>query len=239
MREVNIIGDIGFGFIEEFERADAALIRQLQTASSTDVTDSQNRTGAMDPEMKPLGSGKRVWGSAITVDLPANDNLMLYKALQLAQPGDVLVVNTNGEHRRAIWGELMTLTAMALKLGGLVVDGIVRDGAVIQLHDFPIFCRGTAPVSVEKNGPGFVNGEITCGGVVVRPGDLVVGDDDGVVIIQRERLSSVLANVKQLEQREIKRKEEIAGGQALPTWLDAVMREKGLVPGVKQERVME
>ncbi|GCL70159.1 hypothetical protein PN4B1_00590 [Paenibacillus naphthalenovorans] len=239
MKEPSIIGGIGFGFIETFDRADAALIQQLQHASSTDVTDSQNRTGAMDPGIKPLGSGKRVWGSAVTVDLPANDNLMLYKALQLAQPGDVLVVNTNGGQRRAVWGELMTHTAMALALGGLVVDGIVRDGAAIRRLDFPVFCRGTAPVSVEKNGPGLVNGEMTCGGVVVRPGDLVVGDDDGVVIIQRERLSSVLDKMKQTEQREIKRKEEIARGQALPAWLDSVMREKGLVPGIKKERLLE
>ncbi len=80
---------------------------------------------------------------------------------------------------------------------------------------------------------------MTCGGVVVRPGDLVVGDDDGVVIIQREGLSSVLDKMKQTEQREIKRKEEIARGQALPAWLDSVMREKGLVPGIKKERLLE
>jgi 4-hydroxy-4-methyl-2-oxoglutarate aldolase len=235
----NMIGDLGFGFIEEFERPDSALAERLKNAGSADVTDSQNRTGAMDAGIKPLAAGNRVWGTAVTVDLPPNDNLMLYKALQLAKPGDVLVVSTGGNTTKAIWGELMTSTAMGLKLGGLIVDGIVRDGAANRNYDFPIFCRGTAPVSVEKNGPGFVNAEITCGGVVVRPGDVVVGDDDGVVVVRKENLAQVTEKLAKLDQREKERMAEIAGGQHLPKWLEPTMEKLGLVSGVKKERFLE
>jgi 4-hydroxy-4-methyl-2-oxoglutarate aldolase len=239
MSEANIIGDIGFGFIEEFARPDSTLFNRLQHAGTADVTDSQNRTGAMDAGIKPLASGKRVFGTVITVDLPPNDNLMVYQAMGIAKPGDVLVVSTNGNDRKAIWGELMTNTAISLKLGGLIVDGLVRDGAANQRYDFPIFCRGTAPVSVEKNGPGFINGEITCGGIVVRPGDIAVGDDDGVVIVKKEHLLTVTEKLKVLEQREKERMAEIAAGQFLPTWLEPTMKKLGLVPGEKRERFLE
>jgi 4-hydroxy-4-methyl-2-oxoglutarate aldolase len=234
-----MIGQPGFGFIETIERPDEELITKLAFTDAANVTDAQNRIGTMDPGMKPIATGKRIVGSAITVELPMGDNLMLYKALDLAQPGDVLVVNTNGNDGKAIWGELMTKSAMALRLGGLVVDGLIRDGNANRLLDFPIFCRGTSPVSVEKNGPGFVNGEITCGGVVVRPGDVIVGDDDGVVVVKKENLSAVIENLKKIEQREIDRTKEIAEGQVLPKWFAATMQEKGLVPGVKKERVLE
>lgn len=234
-----MIGQIGFGFMEEIERADRLLIDGLLGAGSADVTDAQNRTGAMIPEMKPLASGQKIVGSAITVELPPGDNLMLYKALQLARPGDVLVVNTNGNLTKAVWGELMTRTAMALQIGGLVVDGLIRDAELNRQLPFPIFCRGTASVSVEKNGPGFVNGEITCGGVVVHPGDIMIGDDDGIVVVKRQNLHLVLDQLKKLQERETLRRQEIAGGQFLPKWLDREMREKGLLPGVRKEKFLE
>jgi 4-hydroxy-4-methyl-2-oxoglutarate aldolase len=234
-----MIGQPGFGFIEEIERPRPELIQQLMNVDSANVTDAQNRTGVLDAGIKPLAPGRRILGPAITVELPMGDNLMLYKALQLAQPGDVLVVYTNQNYSKAIWGELMTKSAIALKLGGLVVDGLVRDGNANRRLDFPIFCRGTSPVSVEKNGPGFVNGEISCGGVVIRPGDVIVGDDDGVVVVKKENLSNVIENLKKIEQREINRSREIANGQALPKWLDHVLAEKGLVPGINKERIFE
>jgi 4-hydroxy-4-methyl-2-oxoglutarate aldolase len=223
-----VIGDLGFGFIEHVERADNKWIEKLKNIDAATVTDAQKRTGTMDPFIKPLAYGKKVLGTAITVDLPMGDNLMLYKAMQLAKPGDVLVVHTNKNYSKAIWGELMTRSAAELQISGLVVDGLIRDGRFNRETDFPIFCRGTAPVSVEKNGPGFVNGEITCGGVVVKPGDIVVGDDDGVVVVNKEHLSKVIENIEKLEERETARKKEILGGKALPSWLNSKLNNAGL-----------
>jgi 4-hydroxy-4-methyl-2-oxoglutarate aldolase len=234
-----MIGQIGFGFIEEIAREDPNLIKALYGVGSADVTDAQNRTGAMDSRIRTLSADRKILGSALTVNLPPGDNLMLYKAMQLAQPGDVLVVNTNGNSTKAIWGELMTKSAMALKISGLVVDGLIRDGGVISQLDFPVFCCGTVPVSVEKSGPGFVNGEIVCGGTVVHPGDIIVGDDDGVVVIAKQMLSMVVENIKKLQEREVLRRQEIENGQILPKWLDRVMIEKGLVPGNQKERFLE
>ncbi|MDQ0218753.1 RraA family protein [Peribacillus cavernae] len=235
MEGKKMVGHTGFGYIETIDRPCAELINNLTMMDSANVTDAQNRTGAMDRGIKPLDQGKRIFGTAITVELPLGDNLMLYKALDLAQPGDVLVVYTNGNFNKAIWGELMTKSAMLLKVGGLVVDGLIRDRQANRNHDFPIFCRGTTSVSVEKNGPGFVNGEIPCGGTVVRPGDIIIGDDDGVVVVKKENLSMVIENLKQIEQREITRSQEIANGQALPKWFAQLMAEKGLLPGMNRE----
>jgi 4-hydroxy-4-methyl-2-oxoglutarate aldolase len=226
-----MIGRIGFGFNEEITRPDPALVAALQGAAAASVTDALGRTGVMDPAVKPLQPGTTLCGPAITVELPAADNLMLYKAFQLAKPGDVLVVAAGGHLRNAVWGELMTRTALALGLGGLIVDGVVRDGAANRASGFPIFARGTTPVSGEKDGPGFVNGVVSCAGVSVRPGDVVVGDDDGVVVIPVEQIPAVLADLKRQEVREAARMAEIASGQALPRWLDKVLKEKGLVPG--------
>jgi 4-hydroxy-4-methyl-2-oxoglutarate aldolase len=224
-----MIGRVGFGFNPQINRPDPALLAQLRGGSASNVTDALGRTGVMDAPIKPLSNGMYICGAAITVDLPAGDNLMLYKAFQLAQPGDVLVVNTGGHMKNAIWGELMTHTAQALKLGGLIVDGVVRDGASNRKLDFPIFCRGTLPVSGEKDGPGFVNGVISCGGVVVRPGDVVIGDDDGVVVVPIELIPAVIKSLRAQERREVERMAEIAAGQALPKWLDRALKEKGLV----------
>lgn len=234
-----MIGRIGFGYVEEIRRPEPRLLQQLQGASASGVTDAQGRIGVMNGAIKPLADGMYVCGPAITVDLQAADNLMLYKAFQLAKPRDVLVVNTGGHMNNAIWGELMTRSAMALGLGGLVVDGVVRDGAANRKLGFPIFCRGTLPVSCEKDGPGFVNGVMSCGGVAVRPGDVIIGDDDGVVVLSQEHIEMVIDDLKRQAEREQKRMAEIADGQALPGWLDKALQEKGLAPGRNVRGVSE
>lgn len=226
-----MIGRVGFGFIETVQRPAPALLDALRGAAAADVTDAIGRTGVMDGAIKPLAPSMYVMGPAITVELQAADNLMLYKALELAKPGDVLVVNAGGHMKNAVWGELMTHSARALKLGGLIVDGVVRDGAANRQLGFSIFCRGTLPVSGEKDGPGFVNGLISCGGVPVHPGDVVIGDDDGVVVVPAREIQSVVDFVKKAAKRQEERLAEIAAGQILPKWLNQVLKEKGLASG--------
>ena len=223
-----IHGTVGFGYDDaEVVRPDPELLARLRGASSADVTDAQGRTGVMDIGIKPIAEDMRLLGPAFTVDLPAGDNLMLYVALKLASPGDVLVVNTGGHLRNAIWGELMTHTAKALGLAGLVVDGCIRDTAANRGLGFPIFAKGSLPVACEKHGPGFVNRPISCGGVVVRPGDVIVGDLDGVVVVQKENLPMVAENLEKQAVKEAERLEEIRSGrQILPAWLDKVLAEK-------------
>lgn len=230
-------GSISFGYIEEIDRGKLALIEQLRNVDASNVTDAQGRLGTMDPRIKPIKSGTRILGPAITVELPLGDNLMLYVALKLAQPGDVLVVNTNGNYSKAIWGELMTQSALALKLGGIVIDGFIRDIEANRKRELPIYCCGSVPVSVEKNGPGFVNGEICCGGIPVRPGDVIIGDDDGVVVVKKENLPIVLENLTSLENREKERILQISSGEEiLPSWVDKKMEE---LQFTNKKRVLE
>ncbi|WP_158736890.1 RraA family protein [Alteribacillus sp. YIM 98480] len=232
-----MVGALGYGYNKDFDRSHVEQIKYLENAEAAQVTDAQGRTGTMHPRIKPIQQQCKVLGPAITVDLPLGDNLMLYVALKIAKPGDVLVVSTNGNNTKAIWGELMTQSAAALKLGGLVVDGLIRDIEANKERDFPIFCCGSVPVSVEKNGPGFVNGEVSCGDVTVRPGDIVVGDGDGVVAVKKENLSHVIQKVEHLQKREEKRIAEITSGKVLPSWLDNKMEEIDKLH--QKERVLE
>jgi 4-hydroxy-4-methyl-2-oxoglutarate aldolase len=232
-----MVGTVGFGYIEEVDRGNPELIEQLRNIDASKVTDAQSRTGTMDSRIKPIKSSSRILGPAVTVELPLGDNLMLYVALKLAQPGDVLVVNTNGNYSKAIWGELMTQSALALKLGGIVIDGFIRDIEANRERELPIFCCGSVPVSVEKNGPGFVNGEISCGGISVRPGDVIVGDGDGVVVVKKENLPVVLKNLSNIENREKERVAQIMSGEEiLPSWVDRKIEE---LQFTNTERVLE
>ncbi|MCM3760272.1 RraA family protein [Alkalihalobacillus oceani] len=229
-------GTIGFGYNEKVKRTPPARLKQLEGVASSTITDAQRRTGTMHPRIKPIAAGSRLVGNALTVELPPGDNFMLYVALKLAEPGDILVVTTQGNQTKAVWGELMTQSAQALRLGGIVIDGLIRDKTANQERDLPIFCQGAVPVSVEKNGPGFVNGEISCGDVTVRPGDVIVGDDDGIVVIKQENVAAVIEQLGAIEKREEQRVAEIAAGQVLPAWVENKMKEVDLVT---ENRVLE
>ncbi len=152
------------------------------------------RFNFMDPGIRARTS-LPVAGLAITVNCRPADNLMLHKAMQIAKPGDVLVVTTSGNTTSAVFGELMCHSAVAARLGGLVVDGAVRDVEGMTRLEFPVFSRSVCPGGCDKDGPGEINVPISCGGVVVMPGDVIVGDDDGMVVVPRTDASDVLKGV--------------------------------------------
>jgi 4-hydroxy-4-methyl-2-oxoglutarate aldolase len=144
----------------------------------------------------------RLLGAALTVRCHPKDNLMLHKALQIAQPGDIIVAATDGYPNAGYFGDLMATSAMARQVGGLAVDGCVRDSAEIIEMGFPIFCRGTCMRGTVKQTLGSVNHPVLFGDVVVNPGDLVLGDDDGIVIIPRSKLEDVLEATRQRVEKE-------------------------------------
>jgi regulator of RNase E activity RraA len=154
---------------------------------------------------------------------------MIHKALAIATPGDVVVVSTGGNTTSAVFGELMCHTATAAKLGGIVVDGAIRDVEGITRLQFPAFSRTVSPGSCDKDGPGEINVPVSCGGAVVMPGDIVVGDGDGVVVVPRQDAEEVLKLVAALMDREAKRIAEIKGGVVFKPDIDETLRKHGII----------
>ena len=221
-------GRPGFRVLPAPPRIGAELLERYRGLASSNVADAMGRFGFMDPGMQSR-SGLALCGLAITVQCRPADNLMVHKALQLAAPGDVVVVSTCGNITSAVFGELMCHTAAAAKLGGIVVDGAIRDVEGITRLGMPAFSRSVCPGSCDKDGPGEINVPISCGGTVVCPGDIVVGDADGIAVVPRDRAAEVLELVGQLMDRETKRIAEIAAGQLFKADIDDTLRKKGVI----------
>jgi len=185
-----------------------SVIEQLKTTPTTAISDVLKGMINLDPQIKPLKETYQIAGEAYTVKLAVGDNLHLLKALKEAKPGDILVVDVKGDTYRAIAGDFVVGMMQTLKLGGLVVDGVIRDLIDIKKLNFPVFSKGTTVSSGNKNGPGQTNVPISCGGVSVQPGDIVVGDVDGVVVIPKDEAATVLQKAEEKEAADEKREEK-------------------------------
>ena len=193
-------------------RPDRKLVEAFKDLGAATVYEASGRKGSVDPRIKPLARGIRLLGPAFTVECHPRDNLMLHKALQIAQRGDVLIASTQGYPDAGYWGGLMSGSAVARQLGGLAIDGCVRDSAELLELGFPVFCRGTCMRGTVKGTLGRINHPIVFGEVVVKPGDLVLGDDDGLVIVDRGEIEAVLEAARQRVAKEVKKAAELAGG---------------------------
>ncbi len=178
--------------VTRIQRPPERLVAAFKDFAAATVYEAAGRIGSVDPAIKPLGRNMRLLGAALTARCHPKDNLMLHKALQIAQPGDVIVATTDGYPNAGYFGDLMATSAMARQIGGLAIDGCVRDSAEIIEMGFPIFCHGTCMRGTVKQTLGSVNQPVLFGDVVVNPGDLVLGDDDGIVIIPQPKLEEVL-----------------------------------------------
>lgn len=221
-------GKLGFRVLPSPPRLDDALIARFRGAASANVADAMGRFNFMDAGIRAR-TGFPLCGPAVTVLCRPADNLMVHKALDVAQAGDVVVVNTVGNTTTAVFGDLMCRTAAAKRLGGLVVDGAIRDIDGIRSLGFPAFSRSVSPGSCDKDGPGEVNTPIACGGVVVMPGDIVVGDDDGVAVVPRDHASDVLRQLEELRARERSRIAEIDDGMLIRSDVDELLRRRGVI----------
>jgi regulator of RNase E activity RraA len=221
-------GKLGFRVLPSPPPVDDALIARFRGMASANVADAMGRFNFMDPAIRSR-TGFPLCGSAVTVLCRPADNLMVHKALDLAQPGDVVVVNTVGNTTTAVFGDLMCRTAAAKKLGGLVVDGAIRDVEGIRALGFAAFSRAVSPGSCDKDGPGEVNVPIACGGAVVMPGDIIVGDDDGIAVVPRTHAEEVLRLTQELMERERARIAEIDEGMLIRREIDELLRRKGVI----------
>jgi len=225
---VNTQGKLGFRIVTGCPRPPAELVAGLRGKAAPNVADAMGRFRFMDPGMKSR-TGLPICGVAVTVNARPGDNLMVHKALDVAEPGDVIVVTTNGNTTTAVFGELMGHTAKGAKLGGIVVDGAIRDVDGLRALEFPAFSRSVTPGACDKDGPGEINVPISCGNTVVMPGDIVLGDEDGVVAVPRDDAAEVLVLVRALEERERKRISEIKAGGLFKAEIDETLRRRGVL----------
>ncbi len=219
---------LGFRILPALPRLADDIVERFRGLASPNLADAMGRFSFMDPGMRSR-AGFPLCGRAVTVLCRPADNLMVHKALQIAEPGDIVVVSTCGNTVSAVFGELMCHTAATKKLGGIVVDGAIRDIDGIRRLGFPAFSRSVSPGGCDKDGPGEINVPIACGNTVVMPGDIVVGDDDGVAVVPRDHTAEVLARVEALMTRERDRIAEIKGGALYKAEIDDALRKKGVI----------
>lgn len=212
------------------KRAAPDVIQELRERriATPNIADVMNRFRATGGALVAV-TGDEVYlaGSALTVRTPPADNLMVHKAIDIAQPGEVIVVEAGGDMSHAILGELMCMYARERGVAGFVVDGPVRDGAAIRSMGFPVFAKGLTPRGPYKEGPGEVNEVISCAGATVCPGDVVVGDADGVAVIPRESAQDVVAAAAAVQSSELDVFQQIREGRWPRDWVDATLERKG------------
>ncbi len=208
-------GPSGPTIVSDITRVEAATLAVAQHLPAATLHEAGGRIGVMPSAIKPMAPQFKVCGPAVTVQGPGGDNLWLHRAIYVAQPGDVLVAHVQGAYDFGYWGEIMSAAAHARGLAGLVIDGCVRDGAVLADFGFPVFARGLCIRGTGKDfgARGWINHPTLFEGLVVHPGDLVVGDTDGVVVVPRGRAAEVVAASQQREAKEAAIIDRIRGGE--------------------------
>lgn len=201
----------GFRIFTNVERPDRALVERFRGIPSSNINDMMNRLYNTDASIKSLNHLPML-GTAITVRAPLGDNLMFHRALDIAQPGDVLVVDGGGCMERSLAGEIMITYAEKKGLAGIVVNGALRDLDGILRSSMPVYAKGITPQGPFKNGPGEINVPVCCGGVVVLPGDILVGDLDGVVVIRKEDAPYIIDKAREKLAKETKKLSAYAEG---------------------------
>jgi regulator of RNase E activity RraA len=220
------MANFGFRILPPAKRPSAALLRQYKGVVVAHLSDNMGRLqGAID--FMPMHKGGQMLGVALTVRVPPGDNLMVHKAIDIAQPGDVIVVDAGGEVTTAIIGEIMTTLAAKRKVAGMVIDGAVRDAGALAKSSFPVYARGVTHRGPYKDGPGEINVPISVGGMVVNPGDIIVGDDDGFVAVPQEGAEQLIKMAKKKLAEETQTLKEIAKGTVDRSWVDKALKAKG------------
>jgi 4-hydroxy-4-methyl-2-oxoglutarate aldolase len=211
-----------------FQRAAGHLVSQFAGTPTGNICDAQSRVGAIDYRIKPVGRSAAFAGAALTVHAGPRDNLAPWAAMEIAGPGDVIVIATGDHTAASVIGDVYVGMAKNAGVTAIVTDGVVRDVPGIEAAGIPVFARGVSPNSPWKNGPGSVGLPVVLGGVIVEAGDIVVGDTDGVVIVSRLRAAVVLEELKAVRKKEEQMEAAVKAGQIVPGWLAETLKTKGV-----------
>lgn len=219
------MSNVGCRIFLKINRPERALVEAFAGLPVANIADEMGRFFCVDSRIKPMNN-RPLLGTAFTVKSRVADNLMLHKALELAQPGDVIIVDAQGDLSNAITGEIMMTQAAINGLAGVVIDGAIRDADAMKDITMSVYAAGVQPKGPYKDGPGEINVPISCGGIIVHPGDIVIGDADGIVIINPADAENILAKAKQ----------KLASEQAI---LEAIRSKKSRDKSWLQKRLDE
>lgn len=222
-------GKPGFRVREKIRRPDLKLMQELGKYPVPNIGDAMNKMGIMDAGMRPAYLPmERMMGPAVTVKAFPGDHLMIREAMSLVQVGDVLVIDGGRDCFKAVWGSFAADMILRRGAAGLVIDGATRDVAEIRKMGCKIFVRGITPVAPTFAGPGEINHAVCCGGVVVNPGDIVVGDEEGVVVVPFDDLETVLELLKGVSEKEASWRVEVDQGKIVKAdWVHEYVRSQG------------
>lgn len=211
----------------EYQKVSSAQVAAAAGMPASIISDVSGRRGALDGRIRTMVPGARLCGPALTVEVRPGDNLMIHAALVLAQAGDVLVIDGKGCMTSALMGELMCAHAQAAGIAGVVIDGAVRDVAELRVGDLPVFACGSSPNGPTRGLAGRIGYPVSVGGVSIMPGDLMLGDDDGVVTSSREGLDQILALASRKIAAEAQRLQDIGEGRLVYGWLEGALKDVG------------
>ncbi|MBV8925234.1 MAG: RraA family protein [Bradyrhizobium sp.] len=218
---------IGFQICKRVRKVDASIVAKFRELPVANISDNMSRMSAGGPSLRPIHRGGVLAGPALTVKTRPGDNLMVHKAIDIADPGDVVVVDGGGDLTNALIGELMAALAERRGIAGLVVYGSIRDHDTLHAGTFPVFAAGVTHRGPYKDGPGEINVPIAIDGMVIEPGDLIVGDGDGILCVPFEAADEVLKATEAKHQAEIKQLAAIKEGKLDRAWVDATLTRLG------------
>ncbi len=211
-----------------FQRPPKELVEAFRGIPVANIDDNCGRIAAVDACIYPLNPKARLLGTAFTVNAPAGDNLLFHKALDMAQPGDVIVLANKGSMSRALCGEIMSSYAKSRGLAGIIIDGCVRDSYTLSQMDFPVYAKGVTPNGPYKNGPGEMNFPVSFAGIIINTGDIIVGDSDGLIAVRPEHAKELAEAAKAYHAGEEKQMEGILSRGEWPRpWVDSKLEEAG------------
>ena len=216
---------VGLRILRRARKVSPELIERFSSLPVANVSDSMARMSAGGANLRPMHAGGGLAGPALTVKTRPGDNLMLHKALDLAEAGDVIVVDAGGDLTNSLMGELMLAHAETKRLGGIVIHGAVRDVAYIRSRSLPVFAAGITHRGPYKDGPGEINVPVAIEGMVIHPGDLVLGDDDGVLCVPFDDCEQVYAAAKAKYEAEQHSMQAILAGTDDRSWVDATLHK--------------
>ncbi|ARK28654.1 RraA family protein [Halalkalibacter krulwichiae] len=221
------MNNIGFRVLPLENRVPKQIIDEYREFVTPHISDNMNRLNSVDSSIRPIHTEGKLVGSAFTVKTRPGDNLLVHKAIDMAEPGDVIVVDAGGDVTNAIMGEIMVRIAKKNGIEGFIINGAIRDSKEIKEMNYPMYAKGVIHRGPYKDGPGEINVPIQLAGVVVNPGDLVVGDMDGIVIVPQEHTEAIADKVRGTMEMENKTMDAIEDGTVDRSWVDEVLRKKG------------